>query len=79
MRSKKLIIMPVFLAVIMVFSQFGSFVPVTAAGPGNAAPASIYKPGDEIVPERTDTAKKFFLGNNTYALDISLGGHPLQG
>ncbi|MBN1190352.1 MAG: hypothetical protein JXA46_11410 [Dehalococcoidales bacterium] len=34
---------------------------------------SSVKPGDEIIYERTENAKKYYLGEDIYAIDVAMG------
>lgn len=57
------------------FWYYNSAVTVNASGAVSIdiELGSGYGPGEEIVPERTENAKKYYLADNSYALDVSLG------
>ncbi len=78
-NNKKLtLIMSTFLVLVIAasgFRQYHNAVSVEASGVVsiNINQASDYAPGQEIISERKENSKKFFLSNSSYALDISLG------
>jgi hypothetical protein len=64
-----------FLAFVVAAGGFYAFENITAleaSKPENTADTSVYAIGDEIVSERTENTKKYYLGENTYGLDIAL-------
>ena len=72
MRNKKIFsVLSIFLGIVVEFSLFGSAVPLKAVGLENNTQMPIYKSGDEIIFERSETAKKHYLGGSTYSWDVS--------
>ncbi len=79
LNNKKLTIIISILLVMIIaaagFWQYHNAVSVEASGVVsiNINQGSDYAPGQEIISQRTENSKKFFLSNSSYALDISIG------
>jgi hypothetical protein len=76
LRNKRLYAMISFLMAVVLlasgFCQFYNAVPLKASGTDDSTQVSAFTPGEEIISERTETSKKYYLGDNSYALDVSL-------
>jgi hypothetical protein len=75
-RKRWFSILSILLTIAVVAGSFypvSGIVPLEASGPEDSIQASAGMPGEEIISERTENAKKFDLGDGRYALDVSLG------
>jgi hypothetical protein len=77
-KKNLLIIASIFLILIIAsgsFWQYNNAVSVEASGMVSidVGQGARYAPGDEIIAERTENSKKYYTGENDYALDASMG------
>jgi hypothetical protein len=64
-----------FMTIVMVAAGLCQYqsVPLAASGAESGVQTATYAPGDEIVSERMENTKTYYLGENNYALDVSMG------
>jgi hypothetical protein len=77
LRNKKLYAMMSFFMAIFFFAAgfcpYPGSVKLKASGPENFVQTIAYLPGEEIINERTEASKTYYIRDGSYAQDISIG------